>query len=162
MNLNLIRREPTVPFFPKFEGPYFREMEEMSDRLNRLFGTWSLPYVKEPLKMAEWTPAVDIQETEKEYLIKAELPEVKPEEVKVTFEEGLLTIQGERKQEKEEKGKKFHRVERFYGTFYRTFALPTDADETRLTAEFKEGVLYVHLPKTDKPRPKTVEVKVAS
>jgi len=154
--MNLIRYEPTSLNFP-----IFREMEEMSDRLNRLFGTWTRPNGgKEPLTVVDWTPSVDIQETETEYLVKAELPEIKKEDVKVTVENGILTLQGERKHEKEEKNRKFHRVERSYGTFLRTFTVPSDADETKVAADFKEGILRVHLPKTEKPRPKAIEVKV--
>ncbi|MEX1243663.1 MAG: Hsp20/alpha crystallin family protein [Thermoanaerobaculia bacterium] len=154
--MNLIRYEPTT-------FPIFREMEEMSERLNRLFGTWTRPGGgKESLTVVDWTPFVDIQETENEYLIKAELPEVKKEDVKVTVENGVLTLQGERKQEKEEKGKKFHRIERSYGTFLRTFTVPLDADETKVAVDFRDGILKVHLAKMEKPRPKAIEVKVAS
>ncbi len=155
--MNLVRYEPTALNFP-----LFREMEEMSDRLNRLFGTWTRPLgaKEEPLTVTDWTPSVDIQETDNEYLVKAELPEVRKEDVKVTVENGILTLQGERKQEKEEKGKKFHRIERSYGTFLRTFTVPSDADEAKVAADFKEGILRVHLPKTEKPRPKAIDVKV--
>jgi len=160
--MNLIRREPTLPFFPRFETPFFREFEGMSDRLNKFLGTWTRPYeVTESLKVADWAPAVDIQETDKEYLLKLEIPEVKKEDVRVTFADNELTITGERKLEKEEKNKKFHRIERAYGTFLRTFTMPYDADETRIYAEFKDGLLLVKLPKLEKPRPKTVEVKVS-
>ncbi|MGE5277728.1 MAG: Hsp20/alpha crystallin family protein [Acidobacteriota bacterium] len=162
MNYNLIRREPTLPIFRPFGEPLFRDMEEMTDRLNRLFGTWTRPYEKEALKLAEWAPAVDIQETEKEYLVKAELPEVEKQDVKVTVQDNVLTIQGERKQEKEEKGKKFHRIERSYGTFLRTFTVPEEVEGTKVAAEFKDGLLKVHLPKSEKPHAKTIEVKVAS
>jgi HSP20 family protein len=159
--MNLIRREPNLPFFPRYEGPLFRDMEEMSDRIGKLFGNWTRPFdVTESLKVADWFPAVDIQETEKEYLIKLEVPEVKKEDVKVTAQENELTVSGERKLEKEEKGKKFHRIERAYGTFVRTFTIPNDADETKISAEFKDGLLVVKLAKLDKPRPKTIEVKV--
>jgi HSP20 family protein len=159
--MNLIRREPNLPFFPRFEAPFFRDVEEMSDRLNKLFGTWTRPQdVTESLKVADWAPAVDIQETEKEYLMKLEIPEVKKDDVKVTVQDNELMVTGERKLEKEEKGKKFHRIERAYGTFVRTFTVPTDADETKITAEFKDGLLLLKLPKLDKPRPKTIEVKV--
>jgi HSP20 family protein len=82
------------------------------------------------------------------------------QDVKVTIQDGELTVTGERKLEKEEKGKKFHRIERAYGTFVRTFTVPTDADETKINAEFKDGLLLLKLPKLDKPRPKTIEVKV--
>ena len=107
-----------------------------------------------------WMPAVDIQETETEYMLKAELPEVRKEDVKVSVENGVLRVEGERKQETEEKGKKFHRVERSYGSFLRTFTVPPDAEESKVAADFKDGILRVHLPKTEKPRPKAIEVKV--
>jgi HSP20 family protein len=163
--MNLIRREPVTPFpfFPRFETPFFREFEEMSDRLNKLFTPRTRPFeFGEKLTVAEWLPPVDIAETEKEYLFKVELPEVKKEEINISFHEGVLTIEGERKVEKEEKGKKYHRIERSYGNFLRSFTLPKDADENKITAEFKDGLLLVHVLKTDKPRPKTVEVKFVS
>jgi HSP20 family protein len=115
----------------------------------------------ENLSFAEWAPAVDIQETDTEYVIKADLPEVKKDDVKVEFEDGVLTVEGERKQEKEEKGKKFHKIEREYGKFVRRFALPTEVDATKLSAEFKDGVLNVHLPKSSNGKPKAISVKVA-
>ena len=161
--MNLIRREPNMlPFFPRFETPLFRELEEMTDRFGKLFGTTRPFDVTESLKVADWTPAVDIQETEKEYILKVEVPEVRKEDIKVTAQEGELTVTGERKLEKEEKNKKFHRIERAYGTFLRTFNLPVDTDETKVSADYKEGLLQIHVPKLEKPRPKTVEVKVAS
>ena len=116
---------------------------------------------EEPMAVAEWAPLVDISEDDKEYLIKAELPEVKKEDVKVTAEEGTLTIMGERKFEKEEKGKKYHRVERTYGSFGRSFSLPDDASPGKVTAEFKDGVLTVHLAKDEKAKPQQIEVRVA-
>jgi len=150
--MNLVRWDP------------FRELEDVTEQLNRMFGRPAARREngKELLTVADWIPIVDISETESAYVIKAELPDVKKEDVKVTVHEGVLTIQGERKQEKEEKGKKFHRVERSYGTFLRTFAVPLDAEENKVAADFKDGILRVHLPKTEKPRPKAIEVKVAS
>jgi HSP20 family protein len=137
-------------------------MEDISERFNRLFGR--LPARREggreAMTVADWTPTVDITEDEKEYLIKAEIPEVDKKDVKVTLQEGVLTIQGERNQEKEEKGKRFHRVERSYGTFLRSFTLPEDSAEDKLKAEFKDGMLLVHLPKAEKPKPKAVDIKV--
>jgi HSP20 family protein len=93
--------------------------------------------------------------------VKAELPEVKKEDVKVTIKEGVLTLEGERRQEKEEKNKKFHRVERSYGQFVRCFTMPEDADDKTVQADFKDGVLNVHLAKSATAKPKAVEVKVA-
>jgi HSP20 family protein len=140
----------------------FLELEGIQDRLNRMFSFRSyLGVDRDELAFAEWAPAVDIQETDNEYVVKADLPEVKKEDVKVEFEDGILTVEGERKQEQEEKGNKFHRVERAYGKFVRRFALPTDVDATKVSAEFKEGVLNVHLPKSPNGKPKAISVKVA-
>jgi HSP20 family protein len=116
---------------------------------------------EEPLAVAEWTPLVDISEDEKEYLIKAELPEVKKEDVKVTAEEGTLTITGERKFEKAEKNKKYHRVERAYGSFGRSFSFPDDASPGKVSADFKDGVLTVRLAKVAKTKPQQVEINVS-
>ena len=109
----------------------------------------------------EWSPLVDISEDEREYLIKAELPEVRKEDVKVTTEAGTLTIMGERKFENGEQGKKYHRVERAYGTFGRSFALPADASPAKASADFKDGVLTVHLLKDAKAKPQQIEVTVS-
>ncbi|MBK9305920.1 MAG: Hsp20/alpha crystallin family protein [Nitrospira sp.] len=141
----------------------FRELEEVSDRLNRMFARPATRSSngKETMIVADWTPSVDISETEGEYQIKAEIPDVKKEDVKVTLEDGVLTIQGERRHEKEEKGKKYHRIERSYGSFVRTFSLPDVIDEEKVKAEFKEGVLNLSLPKSEKAKPKAIDVKVA-
>ena len=140
----------------------FRELEDMSDRLNRMFSRPTLPQAngKETMVVADWVPSVDVSETEGEYQIKAEIPDVKKENVKVTLEDGVLTIQGERKQEQEEKGKKYHRVERSYGSFARSFTLPDLVDEEKVKAEFKDGVLNLLLPKSENAKPKAIEVKV--
>jgi HSP20 family protein len=142
-------------------GP-FRELENIQTRLNRFFNdTPFRPGEGDGLFFADWAPPVDVEETDKEFVIKAELPEVKKENVKVELLDGVLTIEGERKQEKEEKGKKFHKVERSYGTFVRQFTLPREVEEAKIQAEFKDGMLNVHLPKTAAAKPTTVEVKVA-
>src|SRR5437667_9727068 len=139
-----------------------QDMEEFQNRLSTLFGRpFRRTNGREEITLPEWTPLADITEDEKEYLIKAELPEMKKEDVKVTVENGVLTMSGERKFEKEEKKKKYHRVERGYGSFVRTFALPEDADAGKIKAEFKHGILEVHLPKNEKARPKQIEVNVA-
>jgi|SRR5678815_173508 HSP20 family protein len=115
---------------------------------------------KEALTVAQWSPLVDITEEEKEYLIRAELPDMKKEDVRLTVENGVLTISGERKFEKEEKGRKYHRIERAYGSFVRSFSLPEDADGSKVTADFKDGLLQVHLPKSVKATPKAIEITV--
>lgn len=141
----------------------FRELEDMTERLNRMFARSSTRTAggKEHLTVADWIPTVDISETDQEYLIKAELPEVKKEDVKVTVEDGVLTIQGERHQEQEDKNRKYHRVERSYGTFMRSFTLPESVDEAGVKAEYKDGVLSLHLPKVEKVKPKAIEVRVS-
>ena len=103
---------------------------------------------------------VDISEDDKEYLLKADLPEMKKEDVKVTVENDVLSISGERKSEKEQKKKKYHRIERSYGTFLRTFTLPEDTDGKKIAAEFKDGVLKVRLPKIPAAKTKPVEGRV--
>jgi len=141
-----------------------QELEDISDRLNRVFsrnaGRGSNG--RETMMVAEWFPSVDISETHEAFHLAIELPEVKREEVKVSLEGGVLTILGERKSNLEEKGHKIHRVERSYGRFVRSFSLPNVVDETKVTAEFKDGVLHVNLPKLEKAQPKAIEVKVAA
>lgn len=153
----LTRWEPTTRWNP------FKEIEEMEKRLSSFFGRTpvSTGDKKEAITVAEWSPLVDISEDEKEYLIKAEVPEMKKEEIKINVHDDVLAISGERKYEKEEKGKKYHRVERAYGSFLRSFALPEDADGSKVNAEYKDGVLNVRLPKAEKAKPKAIEVKIA-
>ena len=132
---------------------------------NRLASLWNWdPFRtnggKEALTVAEWSPRVDIVEDEKEIVVKAELPEMKKEDVKVTVEDGVLAISGERKLEKEEKTKKYHRIESEYGSFMRSFTLPAAVLAEKVTADFKDGVLKVHLPKDVKAGSKAVEIKV--
>ena len=142
----------------------FKELDELQNRLSTMFGRAPLRKEgerQEAMRLVDWAPLVDIIEDEKEYRIKAELPEVKKEDVKVAVQDDVLTISGERTFEKEEKGKKYHRVERAYGSFARSFTLPEDADAGKVTAEFQQGILNVHIPKSEKARPKSIEVKVA-
>ncbi len=136
----------------------FRELEDMQARLNRVIGEPSR--LDFGFGMADWEPAVDIQETEGEFAVKADLPDVKKEDIKIELQDGVLAIEGERKQEKEEKGKTYHRVERQYGQFVRRFALPSDVDASKVQADFKDGVLNVHLPKSSNGKSKAVEIKV--
>lgn len=140
-----------------------RRMSSLSslfDWTPSLFKRGGVTAEDESIAVPEWAPLVDISEDDKEYLIKVELPEVQKDDVKVTVENGTLTISGERKSEKEEKGKKFHRVERYYGRFERNFTIPDDADAGNVKADCKDGVLRVHLAKSEKARPKQIEVKV--
>jgi len=142
----------------------FREMDELQNRLARFFG---LPQTRpanvgeEVMTLADWSPSVDVSEDDKEWCLKADLPEVKKEDVNVTVENGVLRLVGERKFEKEEKNKKYHRVECAYGKFLRSFVLPEGADGGKVTAEYKNGALKVRVPKNEKAKSKAVEVKVS-
>jgi HSP20 family protein len=142
--------------------PFF-ELDDMRNRLNALFGGSKTPTTqrgRETMTVADWIPAVDISENEKEYQIKVEVPEVKKEDIKVTIKDGVLTIKGERRRESEEKTPKFHRMERAYGVFMRRFNVPEGVDEQSLSAEFKDGMLMLHLPKSAEAQPRAIEVAV--
>lgn len=140
----------------------FREVER---RMNRLFGeglgffpAW--PAWEENFSLKTWVPACDIYETEHALIVKTELPEVKREDVKVSVEHNVLTISGERKFEEENKQDSYHRIERRYGQFTRSFTLPNTVDPSQISAEFKEGMLNVTLPKRPETKPKQIEVAV--
>lgn len=146
--MNIMRWEP------------FAGLDDLFGRFGPMsFNRWPRIFETEG-KAVEWAPTADISETEKEYLVKAELPGVKREDLKVTVENGVLSIQGERKQEKEEKGEKLHRIERAYGAFYRSFALPDNVSASDIHAECKDGVLFVHIPKMKAEKSKAVHIKV--
>ncbi len=137
----------------------WREIEDMFDRYDRAVG-WPKSRGQELIATGDWSPRVDIVENDNEFVIKAEIPDVKKEDVKVSVDNGVLTIKGERKQEKEENGKKFHRVERYYGSFTRSFTLPENVEESKVKATFKDGMLNLQVPKAEKAKPKAIEVKI--
>src|SRR5947209_4560386 len=139
-----------------------REMEAQN-RFNRFLGEFPNRMGSgeiHSLAVADWSPEVDISEDEHGYLLKADLPEIKKDDVRITVEDGILNVSGERKTEKEDQKRKFHRIERSCGTFRLSFTLPEDADSTKVTAEFRDGVLKVHLPTTPIARSKAIEIKV--
>ena len=137
----------------------FREMDDVFERFARPLG-WHHRFGQELAKAGDWAPRVDIAETDKEFVIKAEIPEISKEDVKVTVENGVLTFRGERKKEKEEKSKKFHRIERYHGCFCRSFSLPDNVDESKIDASFKDGMLELTVPKTETKKSKSIEVEV--
>jgi HSP20 family protein len=144
--MNLVRWEP------------FEAMDLMFNRFPSFFR-----FGKPQLGTGEyfdWSPATDISETDKEYLIRAALPAVKKEDVDVTYENGVLTLSGERRQQEEQKDEKFHRVENYYGNFSRSFALPDVIDEDAIKAESKDGVLTIHVPKAQSEVKKLTTIKV--
>ncbi|MDR0534293.1 MAG: Hsp20/alpha crystallin family protein [Verrucomicrobiales bacterium] len=133
-----------------------KELDEFQNRLGSFFNKQDSEWLG-----AAWSPLVDVIEEDKEYLIKAEIPEVDRDHVKVTVNNGTLTISGERKLEKEDQTKKYHRVERSYGSFVRSFTLPDQVEARKVTADFKNGLLTVRLPKAEKALPREVEVKIS-
>lgn len=141
----------------------FREMEDMQSSLTSLFNQRPL-FRRENNRLAggsDWVSIVDITEDDKTYTIKAELPEVKKEDVKVTLEDGVLTLTGERKFEKQEKHRKYHRVERAYGSFTRSFTLPENAQVGKIHAAYKDGMLTVTINKVGHSKSHQIEVKVS-
>jgi HSP20 family protein len=127
-----------------------RMQDEMEDVFHRLF---------EPAAGAEWAPSVDVEETDAAILVKADLPGVDAKDVEVTVQNSTLILRGEKKEEKEEKGKNYHRVERFTGSFYRSVPLPTEADTAGVTATSAKGVVTVTIPKKPGAQAKRVPVQ---
>ena len=149
------------PLFPVGRWNPFEEMHRMLREMEPTFnGRRHLLPVMEKMAATEWLPAVDIVEDEKEFVVKAELPDVKKEDVRITVEHNSLIIRGERKAEKEEKGKKYHRIERVYGSFERDFALPEGIEASKIRSDFKEGLLTIHMPKSPEAKAKAIEVRV--
>jgi HSP20 family protein len=143
--MNIVRWEP------------FRELENLFRSYQPVF---SRSLAASQTGRTEWTPLANISETDKEFLIKAELPEVKKEDVKITLQDGVITIAGERKFSKEEKDENTLRVESFYGTFSRSFQLPDNVDEKAIRADSKDGVLRVRIPKTEPVKAKSIDITV--
>jgi HSP20 family protein len=141
----------------------FREMDDLFNQYSRLLGR-SLPALEADSAAgkaaASWRPAANISENGKEYLIRAELPEVDKKDIDVSVHEGVITLKGERKLEKKSDDEKHHRIESFYGSFARSFVLPADVDQAKITAESRDGVLTVRLPKKEVARPQAIEVQV--
>ena len=134
------------------------ELDDIQQRLNRVFLDRTAK-AGAP-SFTDFSPAVDIEENATEFIVKADLPDVKKDDLKIHLENGVLAIEGERKQEKEQKGTTFHKIEREYGRFVRRFSLPTDVDADKVRAVFKDGVLNVVLPKAPSATSKTIEIKV--
>jgi HSP20 family protein len=140
----------------------FRDLAVLQDRMNRMFNdTWSGRQEDHMLNRGTWVPPVDIYETEGELVLKAELPDLTREDIDVSVENNTLTIRGERKLDNDIKQENFHRVERAYGNFVRTFSLPPTVDTGRIGAEYKNGVLTVKLPMREEAKARTIDVRVA-
>ncbi len=144
-----------------------REMATLTDRMNRLFDeVWGRPLRRgaeeEGAMIGAWAPAVDVLETKDGLQLTAELPGIDPKNVEVTVENGVLALRGERSFEKAAEGETYHRVERVYGTFERSFTLPTSVDPDKIKAQFKNGLLTLTIPKREEAKPKPIKIQVES
>jgi len=143
---NLIRWEP------------FRDLVSLRDDFDRLLENF---FGRGPIEKEEfWAPVMDVVESNGNIEVKAELPGMKKEDIKVTVKDNILSVSGERKQEKETKDKTFHRIERYYGKFCRSIELPSEVDSDKVKATYKDGVLNITLPKPESAKPKQIEVEV--
>jgi HSP20 family protein len=139
----------------------FRELERMRREMDRL---WDSFFEKRPRRKAEevgeWLPSLDVSETKNDLVVKAELPGLEPKDIDISLSEGVLTIKGEKKQEKEEKEENYHLIERSFGTFARMVRLPKEVKRDKISASFKNGVLRITLPKSEEAKTKEIKIKV--
>jgi HSP20 family protein len=140
----------------------FRELAALQERMNRLFGELYLQDEQAVDRRPDWVPPVDIYEADHALVIKAELPEMVREDIEVTVENNTLSLRGERKLPTDVKEEQFRRIERNYGTFSRSFTLPEKVDASKVTAEYRNGVLTVKLPFREEAKPRTINVEVAA
>jgi len=136
-----------------------KEFSRMFDLLGNRFGNKTNDET-EQYGLADWAPLTDIYEDDNNFKLKVDLPGIKKEDVKISYSDGQLSISGERKQETENKNSKYHRVERLFGKYYRSFALPKKILEDKIEAEFKDGQLIINIPKSEEAKPKQLEIKV--
>jgi HSP20 family protein len=140
----------------------FRDLAVLQDRMNRLFNEAHSPRQSDDLmSRGTWTPAVDIYEVDGALVLKAELPDLRREDIDVSIENNTLTIRGERKLDHEIKQENFHRIERAYGGFMRSFSLPNTVDPSKIGAEYKNGVLTIKLPVREDAKPRTISIEAA-
>jgi HSP20 family protein len=142
-------------------GDPFHGLRRLNTILDEAFTSWPFQREEDGTVTAAWTPAVDVFEDQNSVKIIAELPGVKPEDVKLSIENSVLSLRGEKKQVAEEKTERVHRYERAYGTFERSFALPNTVDGERAEAQYDSGLLTIQLPKIERARPREIQVKVS-
>lgn len=140
----------------------FRDLAVLQDRMNRLFNDSYRGREDDLMSRGTWMPAVDIYEVDGSLVLKAELPDMRREDIDVTVENNTLTLRGERKLDHDIKQESFHRIERAYGNFVRSFSLPAMVDPGKIGAEYKNGVLTVKLPYREEAKPRSINVEVAA
>lgn len=137
-----------------------KDLWNLEDHFNRMFENFLPARLGGERHLGAWEPAIDVYETDKAYVLKAELPEIDEKDVHVNVEGNVLTLSGERKHEEEVKREDYHRTERFYGTFSRAFALPESVDREHIKATFKKGIMKLEMPKKEEVKPKEIKIKV--
>ena len=151
--MTLIRWRPEADYTPR--------ISDLSREMNRLFDSFlRSDSADESMASSYWTPAVDILEADDAYTVEAELPGLKKDEVKISVQDNILTLRGEKKDERKESKKGYLRMETSYGSFTRSFTLPTTINPSKIEAEFKDGILKIQIPKAEEAKPKMIEVKV--
>lgn len=155
--MSLIRWNPNREL-----GSFPSDILSMQREINRMFDTFFRGGLSDETALVPtaWTPSVDIAEHDNEYVVKMEIPGVEKNDVKITMHDNVLTVTGEKKNEKESKGSSYHRIERAYGAFERSFALPSSVKADSIDAVFKDGILKITLPKSEEAKPKQIEVRV--
>ena len=144
--MNVIRWDP------------YRELSSLAERVNRGFGTPAARTRDEEISLGSWIPPVDIAEEKDRIVLTAELPGFQPQQLDVQMEGGVLTLKGERKFEEENEGHNYHRVERSYGQFVRSFTLPNNVDRDSIKATFADGLLHIELPKREEAKPRQIKI----
>lgn len=132
--------------------------DKMRQRLNKMLYSDFFDFFDEETEMVQWKPVVDIKETDSAIIINAEVPGIKESDIDIKLEDNVLTLKGKRESNSEEKNEKYHKVERFYGEFYRSFNIPTNIDAEKIEAKLKDGVLSINLPKTESAKPKQIKI----
>ncbi len=139
----------------------FRDLNSLQDRMNRLFEETNRgSRVDDPSSASAWSPAVDIHETDAEIVVQAELPGMDRKDIELNLENNVLILRGNRQFEKEAKDENYHRIERAYGVFSRSFSIPAVVDAAKIRADYKNGVLTIALPKTQQAKPKQIKIEV--
>lgn len=161
--MSLIKRSPNRELTPwNREYPAFRGLQSLQQDMNRIFDEFFRGdlLANDSFFARDWNPAVDILENNDHFVLKAEIPGMTKDDVKITLENNVLTIRGEKKNETEKKEENYHRIERSYGSFERSFTIPGTIKVNEIDAQYKDGVLTLTLPKAEEAKPKSIEVKV--
>jgi len=161
--MSLIKRSPNRELTPwNRDFPAFRGLQSLQQDMNRIFDEFFRGdlLANDSLFARDWNPAVDIIENNDQFILKAEIPGMTKDDVKITLENNVLTIRGEKKNESEKKEGDYHRIERSYGSFERSFSVPGTIKVNEIDAQYKDGVLTLTLPKAEEAKPKSIEVKV--